>query len=483
MLHEYTLFSLSLLAILFTTIVGGLAIVVLYFYIRDVTQTQHAIRRNYPVIGRFRNVFEHLGTFFRQYFYAMDREELPFNRAQRVWVYRAAKNLSLSNAFGSTHDLRQPNTPVFLNAPYPMLEDECVEARPPLIGPHCAQPYQPGSFFNISGMSYGALSHVAVTALSQGAARAKCWFNTGEGGLSPYHLKGDCDVVFQIGTAYYGVRDDQGRLDFDKLSALAERPQVKMFEIKLSQGAKPGKGGILPADKVKGEIASIRGIPEGQASVSPNRHRGINDDAALLNLIGQVKASTGKPVGIKFVLGDEQWIRGLCARIASSPVEMRPDFITLDGAEGGTGAAPQPLMDFVGLPLHVSLPMVASALRDHQLNEDIRLICSGKLIAPSAVAWALCSGADFVVSARGFMFALGCIQAMQCNKNTCPTGITTHEAKLQKGLDPTYKSVRVAHYHDNIVKSVEMIAHSCGLQNAYAFSRDNVKILSTQTHQ
>lgn len=481
MSDQFTLSLITVLAQIFIFIFIILAIYVCVLYITDVSQNTHAIRRNYPVIGRFRYFFEHLGTFFRQYFFAMDREELPFNRAVRTWVYRAAKNLTLSNAFGSTNELNKPGTPIFKNAPYPVLDEEAVHPTPAIIGPGCKNPYQPNSYFNISGMSYGALSKVAVEALSRGSAQAGCWLNTGEGGLSPYHLSGEHDLVFQIGTAYYGVRDEQGEFSEAKYTELANNPLIKMFELKLSQGAKPGKGGLLPSDKVTQEIASIRGIPENTDSISPNRHRHIQNDHELLSFIGKLKTLGTKPVGIKFVLGDEAWLGGFLSLIKDTPESNWPDFITLDGAEGGSGAAPQPLFDSVGLPLRESLPLLASGLKEYGLNTKIRLICSGKLVTPTFVAWALCEGADYVCSARGFLFALGCIQAMQCNKNTCPTGITTHDAKLQKGLNPINKAERVAFYHRNMVKSVEMIAHSCGLSTATHFEKQNVKLVVSQS--
>lgn len=469
--------TLDVIVLLFIIALGLLVATILVLYVLDVTQNTHAIRRNYPVIGRFRYYFEHIGTFFRQYFYAMDREEQPFNRALRTWIYRAAKNKSPSIAFGSTRDLSKPNTPIFCNAAYPILDDETTSTAPPLIGPHCAKPYQPSSYFNISGMSYGALSKVAVEALSRGSTLANCWLNTGEGGLSPYHLAGSGDLVFQIGTAYYGVRDENGQFCETRYKELAANPQIKMFELKLSQGAKPGKGGILPGVKVTADIAKTRGIPAAQDSISPNRHPQIQSDEKLLDFVEKLKKLSGKPVGIKFVLGNTNWITELCQCISSRPKSAWPDFITLDSGDGGTGAAPQALMDFVGLPIDVSLPVVHRTLQTHKLNNDIRLVVSGKLVTPSYAAWAMCEGADYVVSARGFMFALGCIQSFKCDQNTCPTGVTTHDLTLQKGLDPREKSIRVKNYHYNMIKNIEMIAHSCGLSDASLFSSDAVTLI------
>ncbi len=270
---QFLMTFLAVLAALFAFALGIGVLAVGVLYVVDVTQTRHAIRRNFPVIGRVRYLLEHVGVFFRQYFFAMDREEMPFNRAQRTWVYRAAKNLDNTQPFGSTRDLRAEGTILFANATFPslapILAGSSAAAQAVTIGPDCATPYAARSLFNVSAMSFGAISRAAVLALSNGARMAGCWMNTGEGGLSPAHLEGGADIVFQIGTAKYGVRDDKGELDESKLRAVAAHPQVRMIEIKLSQGAKPGKGGILPGAKVSAEIAAIRGIPEGQELVEP----------------------------------------------------------------------------------------------------------------------------------------------------------------------------------------------------------------------
>lgn len=468
---------LSLLAELFIFLVGLFMLALVVVYIMDVTQRKQAILRNYPVIGHFRYLFETLGKFFRQYFFAMDREELPFNRAERSWVYRAAKNHDNTSAFGSTRSLSARGTVIFVNCPFPVLDQDAVAALPLTIGPHCAQPYAAPSLFNISGMSYGALSRPAVRALSNGAKLAGCWLNTGEGGLAPWHLEGGCDLVFQIGTAKYGVRNEQGGLDDDRLRDVARHDNVRMFELKLSQGAKPGKGGILPGAKVTAEIADIRGIPVMQDSISPNRHPEIDNVEQLLDMIEHIRLVTGKPVGFKTVLGAYGWLDELCDAILRRGVERAPDFITLDSADGGTGAAPMSLMDYMGLPISESLPMLVNRLTAHGLRERVRVIASGKLITPAEVAWALCTGADFIASARGFMFSLGCIQALQCNRNTCPTGITTHNPRLQKGLDPGDKALRVANYAGNIMREVGVIAHSCGVREPRQLRRFHARII------
>ena len=402
----------------------------------------------------------------------MDREELPFNRAQRAWAYRAAKNIDTTIAFGSTKSMDKPGDFVFANSAFPTLKMDCKKTALLEFGKGFVKhPYQTNSVINISAMSYGALSKTAIRALSKGAQQAGIWMNTGEGGLSPYHQEYNADIIFQIGTAKFGVRDLEGNLDLDKLKKLAKIEQVKMFEIKLSQGAKPGKGGILPGNKVNAEIAKIRNIPIYADSISPNRHKDIANNEELLDKIHLIRKTTQKPVGIKFVLGDKHWLDDLFNLINKKGLEYAPDFITLDSADGGTGAAPQPLMDYVGLPLQISLPILINKLKEYKLRERIYVIASGKLVTPSKVAWALCMGADAINSARGFMFALGCIQALQCNKNTCPTGITTHSKKLQRGLVVSKKSQRVADYALNINKEIEIMAHSCGIQEPRQFER------------
>ena len=464
------------LTLLFVVGISVLIIVVLYFI--DKTQTTQTIRRNYPVVGRFRYLFEHLGGFLRQYFFAMDREELPFNRAERSWVYRAAKNVDTTIAFGSTRPLNQEGEAMFLNSAFPTLSEEIAEPKPITVGAgSCKKPYTTKSVINVSGMSYGSISAPAIRALSNGAREAGIWMNTGEGGLSPYHLEGGCDIVYQIGTAKYGVRNLDGTLSDDKLREVSAHEQVRMFEIKMSQGAKPGKGGILPAIKVTEEISRIRGIPVGTDSISPNGHEDIKNVSDLLDMIQRIREVTGKPVGFKLVVGQLEFFDDLLQEVHKRGTKSAPDFITIDSADGGTGAAPQPLMDYMGMPLQESLPLVVNALHAYGLRQRVRVISSGKLITPGKVAWALAMGADFVTSARGFMFALGCIQAMQCNKNTCPTGIATHNKDLQRGLVPEDKAVRVANFANKIVYGVGLIAHSCGVTEPRQLERQYIRVI------
>jgi len=474
---ELAVNALNIMALTFVAVIGVIVLAVMVLFVIDKMQTEDAIRRNYPVIGRFRNLFTELGEFFRQYFFAMDREEMPFNRAQRNWVYNASEAKGNTVAFGSTRNLGIPGTLIFMNAPFPPLDDQYASTEPMEIGPYCRTPYLAKSIFNISGMSYGAISKPAVLALAHGAKEAGIWMNTGEGALSPYHLDGGCDVVFQIGTAKFGVRDHDGNLSDEKLKEVAEHMSVKMFEIKLSQGAKPGKGGILPAAKIDEEISKIRGVPMGKDAISPNRHREVDDYDGLLDLIAHVRKLTGKPVGIKACMGSADPWFNFFKKIKERGEESAPDFITVDGGEGGTGAAPAPLIDLVGLPLREALIRMVD-LRDLTgLHDRIKIVASGKLVSPGDVAWAICLGADFVTSARGFMFSLGCIQALKCNKNTCPTGITTHIPSLQKGLVIEEKEKRVAAYAQAVIHEVETIAHSVGVAEPRQMRRRHVRIV------
>lgn len=467
----------TLLASLVVIFVGLLIFGLIVLFLIDKNQTKDAIRHNYPVIGRFRDLLTHLGEFFRQYFFALDREEMPFNRAERDWINRSAKGKSNTEPFGSTRLLSVPGTPVFMPAGFATLERDAQSTPSVLFGPQARIPYEACSLINISAMSYGSLSKPAILALSHGAAKAGCWLNTGEGGLSPHHLAGGCDVVFQIGTAKYGARNEVGEFSPKVFAQNAANPQVRMIELKLAQGAKPGKGGILPAEKVTQEIAKIRGIPAGQASISPNRHQEISTVAELLDFIGVLRDLSGKPVGLKMVMGDDGWLSDLCKVILERGSEHAPDFITLDGGNGGTGAAPLALMDNVGLTLREALPMLVDTLCRFGLRDRVKVICAGKLVTPAEVAWAYCAGADIVNTARGFMFSLGCIQSMRCHTNNCPTGVATHKTHLQEGLDPETKAPQVAAFVKAMHKDVETIAHSCGVLHPRALARRHVRII------
>ena len=453
-------------------VIATLAIV----FIRDITQKKHSVLRNYPVVGRLRYKFEELGEYFRQYFFMGDRDEMPFNRATRGWVYRLAKNEGGVIGFGSTYDLHHAGALIFVNHPFPVLEEERLPTPSLILGEgFCREPFDAKSIVNISGMSFGAISAPAVRSLSKGAAVAGCWMDTGEGGLSPFHLEGGCDVIMQIGTAKYGVRDAQGNLSTDRLLELSK--VVKAFEIKLSQGAKPGKGGVLPGKKVTPEIAHIRGIPEGRDSISPNRHRDISNMNELLEKIAWMRDLTGRPIGVKTAVGGWRFMNEMADIIHRRGMEFAPDFLVIDGGEGGSGAAPQALADHMGLSIEEALPRVVDALIETGLRQRVRVVASGKLVTSARAAWALCVGADFINTARGFMFSLGCIQALRCHQNTCPTGVTTHNKRLQRALVVEEKYLRVANYAMNMNKEIDMIAHSCGVRHARELRREHVRIV------
>ena len=470
--------SLGTLSLIFSSLVWFffLFIVILVgIYVYDYNQSSHAVLRNFPVIGHFRYWFENMGEYFRQYFFANDREELPFNRSTRNWVYRTAKGLGGIIGFGSTNDMREPGTIIFVSSPYPSLEEECTPSPGVVIGEQCDHPYLAKKIFNISGMSYGALSAPAIKALSKGAAEAGVWMNTGEGGLSEHHKEGGCDRIFQIGTAKYGVRDELGKLSDKKLIEVA--PFVNAFEVKISQGAKPGRGGVLPAIKVSQEISDIRGIPINVISSSPNRHREIKGPDDLLDMLMRIRDVTGKPVGFKAVISNQVFPESIFEAVLRRGIDSAPDFITIDGGDGGTGAAPQILADHVGLSLVEALPMFVNTLIAAGLKDRVRVVASGRLVTSAKVAWALCAGADFAVSARGYMFSLGCIQSLQCHMDTCPTGITTHNKRLQRGLVVDDKAKRVANYAHWVNIEIDKLAHSCGLSNAREFRREHVRLV------
>ncbi len=459
------------------TLIGfALMLVVLFLFVSDITQKKHGVLRSYPVIGHLRYFFEQLGEYFRQYFFSGDRDEMPFNRATRAWVYRLAKNEGGVIGFGSTYDLRQPGALVFVNDPFPVLDEERLPTPSLTLGEgYCKLPFEARSIVNVSGMSYGAISAPAVRALSRGAALGGCWLDTGEGGLAPYHLEGGGDLIMQIGTAKYGVRDPQGNVSPERLMELAK--VVKAFEIKLSQGAKPGKGGVLPGRKVTAEIAQIRGIPPGRDSISPNRHRDIANVNELLERIAWLRELTGRPVGVKTAIGGWRFMNELGDAVHRKGLEFAPDFLVIDGGEGGSGAAPQALADHMGLSIDEALPRVVDALIEAGLKQRIRVVASGKLVTSARAAWALCVGADFVNTARGFMFSLGCIQALRCHTNTCPTGVTTHQKRLQRALVVEEKYLRVANYVNNMNREIDMIAHSCGVRHARELRREHVRIV------
>ena len=470
---------LSVLSYGIGTILGFVLLGALFvLIIHDVTQKKHTVLRNFPIIGRFRFFFEQLGEYFRQYFFAGDRSEMPFNRATRRFIYRLAKDEGSIIGFGSTNDLREPGSIIFVNHPFPVLDEDRLQTPSLIIGEgYCKLPFEGRSIVNISGMSFGAISAPAVRSLSRGAKEAGCWMGTGEGGLAPHHIEGGCDIIMQMGTAKYGMRNNDGSFSPEKVKEMARH--VKAFEIKLSQGAKPGKGGVLPGGKVTEEISRIRGIPAGKDSISPNRHYDIANMNQLLDKVAYLRDLTGRPVGVKTAVGGWEFINELCETVLRRGKEYAPDFLHIDGGEGGSGAAPQTLMDHMALPIAEALPRVVDSLLQSDLKSRIRVVAAGKLVTSARAAWALCVGADFVVTARGFMFSLGCIQALRCHTNTCPTGVTTHNKRLQRGLVVEEKYLRVANYAQNMNKEIDMIAHSCGCRHARELKREHVRIVQT----
>ena len=472
-----TLIVIDILATLFTFVIGSLFLVIVITYFRDKYQTGSALKANFPIFVRVRYLSEAFGKFVRSWILSEERSELPFNRSQRTWVYKAARNLGNYQSFGSTRKIDEVGTIIFSHSAFPKLAEEKENPDLPKIGNYVSNPYVPGSFFNVSGMSYGAISKNAVLSLSRGAHEGNFWMNTGEGGASSWHFEGGADLVYQIGTAKYGVRDEDGNLCEKSLKALSQKEQIKMFEVKLSQGAKPGAGGVLPGHKITQEIAKIRGIPLGFDSLSPNRHKEINDYASLLDFLMRIRTVTDKPVGIKAAIGSNNFIEDLAKEIHKKGLEYAPDFITIDSADGGTGAAPISLFDYAGQLLRESLPTTHKILTEAGLRDHIKLIASGKLINPADVAWALAMGADFTTSARGFMFSLGCIQALECAENKCPTGIATQDTRRMRALVPAEKYLRVKQYHGNLVYEVEKLALACGVTYPWALSPDHVRIV------
>src|SRR5258707_18414 len=356
-------------------VVAGLAFV----FIRDITQKKHSVLSNYPIVGRLRYFFEELGEYFRQYFFSGDRDEMPFNRATRGWVYRLAKNEGGTIGFGSTYDLKEAGALIFVNHPFPVLEEERLPTPSLILGEgQCREPFEAESIVNLRGMGLGANSGPAGRSLSRGPAVAGCSMDTGEGGLSPYRLEGGCDIIKQIGTAKYGVRDAEGNLSKERLGELPA--SVKAFEIKLSQGAKPGKGGVVPGKKVTPEIAGIRGIPEGRDSISPNRHRDIANMNELLEKIAWMRDVTGRPVGVKTAVGGWRFMHEMAEVVHRRGTEYAPDFLVIDGGEGGSGAAPQALADHMGLSIDEALPRGIDALIETGLRPRVRVVASGKIV-------------------------------------------------------------------------------------------------------
>jgi len=440
-------------------IIGGL-LVALGIY--DIMQSKHAILTNYPVAGHVRYVLEDFRPEIRQYLLENDKEQVPFSRQQRALVYQRAKNVSDTNAFGTLDNLYAQGKEWFLQSAlsHPL---EKQDFRITVGGERCIQPHDM-SVFNISAMSFGSLSANAIMALNQGAKIGGFTHDTGEGAISPYHRNFGGDLIWELGTGYFGCRTAEGNFDAQSFAEKAVDPQVKMIEIKLSQGAKPGKGGVLPSEKITQEIADTRQVLTGQDCVSPSSHSAFSTPRELVAFWQQLRdLSGGKPVGFKLCIGQPWQFMAIVK--AMMETDNYPDFIVIDGAEGGTGAAPVEFMDSVGMPLIDGFLFVHNTLVGAGIREKIKLGVSGKIVSGFDIARMLALGADWCNSARGFMFAVGCIQSRSCHTNTCPVGVATQDPYRQKALDVPSKAERVASFHKNTLKSLSSIVGAVGLEH------------------
>jgi glutamate synthase domain-containing protein 2 len=429
----------------------------------DIRQTRHSITRNYPIIGHARYLIESIRPELRQYLFETDFEELPFSRTQRSLVYARAKNDPDQRPFGTILDNYKNGHEFIAHSIRPSPVADPKTFRITIGNDQCRQLYS-GSVLNISAMSFGALSGAAVMALNKGARLGGFAQDTGEGSISPYHRKHGGDLVWQIASGYFGCRNDDGTFSSEKFAAQAADDQVKMIELKLSQGAKPGHGGVLPAHKVSDEIAATRGIPVGKECVSPSSHSSFSTPLGMMEFLGQLRdLSGGKPIGFKLAIGQPAEFMAIVKAMLETGIV--PDFIVVDGSEGGTGAAPTEFADHVGVPMRDALLLVHNTLVGAGLRSRIRIGVAGKLVSAFDVASALAIGADWVNSARGFMFALGCIQSQGCHTNKCPTGIATQDALRQQAIDVPDKAERVASFHRNTLHALAELIAAAGLDH------------------
>ncbi|WP_122593759.1 FMN-binding glutamate synthase family protein [Pseudomonas viridiflava] len=429
----------------------------------DLLQSRHSVRRNYPILGNIRYAVEAIRPEIRQYLLESDSDALPFSRAQRSLVYSRAKNESADKPFGTLIDVYQTGFEFIGHSMRPAPLSDPNSFRVLIGGPQCSQPYS-ASIFNISAMSFGSLSANAIRALNRGAKLGNFAHDTGEGSISPYHREHGGDLTWELGSGYFGCRTADGRFDPEKFAAQATNPQVRMIEIKMSQGAKPGHGGILPKHKVTQEIADTRGIPMGEDCISPSRHSAFSTPFELMQFIAQLRElSGGKPVGFKFCLGHPWEFMGIAKAMLDTGIY--PDFIVVDGTEGGTGAAPVEFTDHMGTPMREALLFVHNTLVGLNLRSQIRLGASGKIVSAFDIASVLAIGADWSNSARGFMFAIGCIQSQSCHTNKCPTGVATQDALRQRALVVPDKAERVYNFHRNTLKGLAEMLAAAGLDN------------------
>ena len=432
----------------------------------DLRQPRHTILRNYPIIGHLRYMIESIGPEFRQYFFESDRDEVPFSREIRGLVYQRAKGVEDKRPFGTVESVYASGFNWLTHSIVPKtIKDTNFRVR--IGGPDCTQPYD-ASVYNISAMSFGALSANAISALNRGAKMGGFAHDTGEGGISRYHREGGGDLVYQVASGYFGCRNDDGTFSPEKFAAQASDPQIKMIEIKLSQGAKPGHGGLLPASKISAEIAQARGIPMGVDCASPAAHSAFSTPLEFMAFIARLRAlSGGKPVGFKLCIGHRREF--MCLVKAMLETGITPDFIVVDGKEGGTGAAPLEFVNRVGMPMLDGLHFVHTTLRGAGLRGRIRIAAAGKIVSAYDIARAMALGADWCNSARGYMFAIGCIQAQSCHTNRCPAGIATQDPRRMAALDVGDKSQRVARFHKNTLHALGELVGAAGLSHPSEF--------------
>ncbi|MCC5815260.1 MAG: FMN-binding glutamate synthase family protein [Leptospira sp.] len=462
----------------------GFGIFLLIVFLKDITQTKHTIKHNFPVVGHLRYFLEMIGPELRQYWVANDKEEKPFDRTERRWIYATAKGQNSNFGFGTTELQYEPGYPIIKQKAFPFPEEKahhimgdktCVPSLKVMGEFHKRRyPFRPYSIINIAAMSYGALSKNAIIALNKGALEAGAFHNTGEGGISPYHLNG-ADIVWQLGTGYFGARDASGRFNINVLKEkIDSSPHIRAIEIKLSQGAKPGKGGILPGKKVNAEVARIRHVPEGEDCISPNSHSAFTNVKEMIDFIELIATETGLPVGIKSAVGEIEFWEELAKEMKKQ--KKGPDFIAIDGGEGGTGAAPLTYADHVSLPFKIGFQRVYTTFQKHGVVERVVWIGAGKLGFPDRAVVALAMGCDLIYVAREAMLSIGCIQAEQCHTDRCPAGVATQNWWLSKGLNPTMKSDRAALYLKGFRKELLSLAHSCGYEHPAQFNGQDIEI-------
>jgi len=429
----------------------------------DLLQKKHAILRNYPILGHFRFIFEDVRPEIRQYFIESDQDALPFSRMQRSLVYQRAKNENADKPFGSIIDVYEPNYRFIVHSISPCPPANPSTFRVQIGNSQCSQPYS-ASIMNISAMSFGSLSANAIRALNKGAHLGNFYHDTGEGSLSPYHLENGGDIVWQIASGYFGCRTADGLFDPEKFRQQAQNPKIKMIELKLSQGAKPGHGGILPKHKITQEIAEIRGVSRDQDCISPAKHPSFNTPIEMMFFIQKLRElSGGKPVGFKLCIGQPWQFMSIVKAMLET--QIIPDFIVVDGSEGGTGAAPIEFSDYIGTPLREGLRFVHNTLIGAGLRQQIKIGASGKMISAFDIASTFALGADWVNSARGFMFAVGCIQAQSCHTNQCPVGVATQDQDRQKAIDVPTKAERVFNFHKNTLHALSEMIAAAGLKH------------------